>query len=100
MLGAVIVGILGVVFCAVGYLIGAKQKISLLHEYHYAKVPQVDRKAFCALSGWGVASIGIGLLVTAVILGITDSAWSFLAFAAGLAVGLAQLIHAGKKYNR
>ena len=100
MLGAVMIAILGVVFCTVGYLIGAKQKISLLHEYHYAKAPQEDRKAFCALSGWGAVSIGVGLLITAVILGMTDSAWSFLAFAAGFAAGLALLIHAGKKYNR
>lgn len=100
MLGAVIVGILGVVFCAVGDLIGKKEKISLLHEHHYDKVPSEDKKAFCVMSGWGVISIGIGLLITAVLLGMTDSAWSFMAFAAGFAAGLALLVHAGKKYSR
>ena len=47
----------------------------------------------------GIA-IGIGLLITAVIIGITDSAFSFIAFALGFAVGLALLIYAGLKYNR
>ena len=98
--GTVITGILGVIFCAVGYLIWKKEKISLLHDEHYSKVSPEDRKAFCALSGWGVISVGLGLLITAVIVGITDSAWSFMAFAIGFAAGLTLLIRAGKKYNR
>ena len=48
----------------------------------------------------GVIFIGIGLLVTAIIIGITDSALSFIAFALGVVVGLALLIYAGAKYNR
>lgn len=47
----------------------------------------------------GVA-IGIGILLTAIIIGITDSALSFIAFALGFGVGLALLIYAGAKYNR
>ena len=100
MIGSIITGLIGIVFCAVGYLIWKKEKISLLHDYHYDKVAPEDKKAFCTLSGWGVLSIGIGLLITAVIIGLTDSAWSFLAFAAGIAAGLALLVYAGKKYNR
>ena len=100
MLGAVLTGLLGAVFCTVGYLIWRKGKISLLHYDHYAKVRPEDRKAFCVLSGWGVLAIGIGLLITAVLLRMTGSAWSFIAFAVGFAAGLALLIHAGKKYNR
>ena len=42
----------------------------------------------------GVA-IGIGLLLTAIIIGITDSALSFIAFALGFGVGLALLNYAG-----
>ena len=43
--------------------------------------------------------IGIGLLVTAIMIGITDSALSFIAFALGFVVGLVLLIYAGVKYN-
>ena len=42
----------------------------------------------------------VGLLVTAIIIGITDSALGFIAFALGFFVGLALLIYAGAKYNR
>lgn len=100
MIGSMITGLTGIVFCAVGYLIWKKEKISLLHDYHRDKVRPEDRKAFCTLSGWGVLAIGIGLLITAVLLRMTGSAWSFMAFAAGFAAGLALLIDAGKKYNR
>ena len=76
------------------------EKITLLHSYHYEKVSPSDKKAFCKISGWGVIIIGIGLLVTAIIIGITDSALSFIAFALGFVVGLALLLYAGAKYNR
>ena len=99
MIGAIFIGILAIVFLIVGYLIWKKQKISLLHEYHYDKLSENDKKAFCAISGWGVISVGIGLLATAVIIGITNSAWSFIAFVTGFAIGLSLLIYAGKKYN-
>ena len=58
-----------------------------------------DKKIFCKISGLGVIFIGIGLLVTAIIIGITDSALSFTAFVLGFVVGLALLIYAGAKYN-
>ena len=99
MIGAIFIGILSIVFFTVGYLIWKKQKISLLHEYHYDKLSENDKKAFCKVSGLGFILIGIGLLVTAVVIGITNSAWSFIAFAVGFAIGLALLIYAGKKYN-
>ena len=99
MIGAIFIGILAIVFLIVGYLIWKKQKISLLHEYHYDKLSENDKKAFCTISGLGVILIGVGLLVTAVVIGITNSAWSFIAFAVGFAIGLSLLIYAGKKYN-
>ena len=100
MVGAIIVAVIGIVFITLGYLMWKKEKITLLHSYHYDKVSPSDKKVFCKISGWGVISIGIGLLVTATIIGITDSALSFIAFALGFAVGLVLLIYAGAKYNR
>lgn len=100
MIGVIITGLIGAVLAVFGVLIWKKEKIALLHDYHYAKVPEADRKAFCALSGIGMLSIGIGLLLTAAVLAATDSAWSFLACAAGFAIGLIMLIHADRKYNQ
>ena len=100
MVGAIIVAVIGIVFITLGYLMWKKEKITLLHKYHYEKVSPSDKKIFCKISGWGVISIGIGLLVTSVIIGITDSALSFIPFALGFVSGLVLLIYAGVKFNR
>ena len=100
MVGSIIVAVIGIVFVALGYLMWKKEIITLLHSYHYDKVLPSDKKCFCKISGLGVIFIGIGLLVTAIIIGITDSALSFIAFTLGFVMGLVLLIYAGVKYNR
>ena len=99
MIGVIIVALVGLLCVILGLLLWKKEMITLLHDYHYNKVSTENKKAFCALCGKGLSCIGAGLLITAVILALTESAWAFLAFAAGLAVGLTLLILAGKKYN-
>lgn len=100
MAGTIITGIVGIMFVVIGRLIWKKEKITLLHDYHYEKVSEEDKKPFCTLSGIGVMLIGIGLLVTAVIFGVTESLWSFFAFASGFVAGIIMLIYAGRRYNR
>ena len=99
-LGATITGAVGILCLVLGYLIWIKEKITLLHNYHYSRVKEDDKKAFCRLSGIGVIAVGIGALVSAVLILITDSALSFIGFGIGFAVGIAMLIYAGRKYNR
>ncbi len=99
MIGAIIVGVMGIVFIIFGYLLWKKERISLLHNYHYDKVSEEDKKAFCTMSGIGILFIGIGLLITGVLIGITNSPWSFIAFAIGFFTGFTILIYAGIRYN-
>ena len=99
-IGAGIAGVTGSVLTVLGLLLWKKEKITILHDYHTDKVREEDRKIFCALSGIGLTVMGAGLLVTAVLLGITGSVYSFAAFAAGFAAGLAMLTAAGIRYNR
>ncbi len=99
MIGSLIIGFVGVILLIIGYWIWKKEKISLLHEYHYNNVSEEDKKAFCTLSGVGITCIGIALLVTAVVMEIIDSVWSFVAFAVGFVIGLALLIYAENRYN-
>lgn len=44
------------------------KKVILLHSYHCDKVSPSDKKVFCKISGLGVIFIGMGLLVTAIII--------------------------------
>lgn len=99
LLGFVVVGLVGIVSVVFGLLLWKKEKISLLHGYHCENVSAEDKTAFCTVSGIGVFIIGIGLLVTAILLAVTESVWSFLAFAIGFMAGLALLIWAGIRYN-
>ena len=85
---AIGIGVFALVFIYLGCLMWKKEKITLLHSYHYDKVSQSDKKVFCKISGWGVIFIGIGLLVTAIIIGITDSALSFIAFCIRICCGI------------
>lgn len=94
-----IVGVIGIIFIVLGLLLWKKERISLLHEYHYDKVSKANKKTFCTISGLGVVIIGVGLLLTGILIGITDSAWSFLVFAICFVIGLALLIYAGVRYN-
>ncbi len=100
MTGSIIVGFVGFVLILLGYMVWKKEKISLFHDYHYDKVSEEDKKAFCTISGIGVVLIGIGLFITSIIIGITNSMWSFIPFVVGFVVGLIMLIYSGIKYNR
>lgn len=100
MLATIILGIVGITLMIMGYLIWKKERISLLHDYHYDKVSEKDKKVFCTISGIGVFSIGIGLFLTGIAINFIDSAWRFIFFGIGFFVGLAMLIYAGIKYNR
>lgn len=97
MIGSIIIGLIGIIFVTLGYLIWKKEKIS--HDYHYDKVSPRDKKEFCILSGIGVLLIGVGLFITAIVIEITDSPWSFIVFAIGFVEGLIMLIYAGVRYN-
>ena len=97
---AIIVALMGIIFMILGYLLWKKERISLLHEYHYDKVSKEDKKTFCAISGRGVIIIGIGLLISGLLMCYIDSAWSMFPFAVGFVIGLVMLMYAGIKYNR
>ena len=99
-IGAIVIGGVGTIIAVMGWMIWKKEKISLMHDYHVNKVSAENKPAFCRLSGIGLIVVGIGLLISAVILGLTDSVYSFLCFAVCFFTGLAMLIIAGVKYNR
>lgn len=99
-IGVLTTGGVGVLLVVLGVLLWKKEMITLMHDYHVEKVSPENKKAFCKLSGIGLIIPGVGLVLSAILLGITDSAWSFLCFAVSFPVGLGMLIAAGRKYNR
>ena len=55
--------VLGLVMFGIAYLIGVKQKIQILHSYHYKRIKDEDKKSFCTYTGIASCIIGIGLLL-------------------------------------
>lgn len=50
----IILLLVGALFIWLGILIWKKEKISLIHFYHYTKVKAEDKNAYTALMGKGV----------------------------------------------
>lgn len=57
----------GILIICVGMLIWKKQKISLIHSYHYKKVKEKDKKAYTRGMGKGIVIIGMGCVFMGII---------------------------------
>ena len=100
MFGSIIFLVVGISIAIMGYLIWIKEKITLLHDYHYDKVREEDKKVFCKVSGIGLLIIGIGIFITGIITAFKISFISFLPFILGFIIGIIMVIFAGAKYNK
>ena len=90
----------GIIFLVIGWLIWKKEKITLIHSYHYDKVSDTDKGAYTALVGKGILIIGTGIIITGIIDLITQTGWGWIVFVASFIVGLGIMILAGMRYNR
>ncbi len=95
----IVLPILGVVFIYLGYLIWKKEKISLIHSYHYTKVKEQDKKAYTQLMGKGVLLMGIGMILTGVIDYVTKTAYGWFVFGFFFIIGFIIITIAQKRYN-
>ncbi len=90
----------GLLMVRLGWLIWKKQKIELLHIYHYDKVKEEDKGAFCCLCGIGTCLAGAGLVVSGILTVISGNLLSLAPMVAGLVICIAMMILALAKYNR
>lgn len=97
---AVVLLAAGILFLILGWLIWKKEKITLLHDYHYAKVKPEDRKAYTGAMGKGLNAVGIGMIAGGVMQLTQYEAIGWCLLGAAFAVGLAVMIYAQMKYNR
>ena len=96
--GAIIDFAVGIACIALGLLIWKKQKLSVLHNYHYKNVKKEDIPAYSRQIGLGLILIGIGIIITG-ILNLLYSAFWWISLLAGIVIGLIIIIKAQKKYN-
>ena len=89
----------GIIFIILGLLMLKKQKIQLIHDYHYKNVKQQDVKAYIRLWGialtlWGCCSCLVGMIDF-----IFRSGIGWVLFMIGMVVGFMIGNHAQKTYN-
>ena len=89
----------GLLFLILGWLIWKKEKISLIHDYHYVNVSEKDKKNYTKMMGKATCLMGIGILLTGIIDWITSSSYAWFAFGIGFGGGLVIMLITKKKYN-
>ena len=95
----IVLSVIGIIFLIIGWLIWKREKINLIHNYHYENVAEADKKAYTALMGKGAVTIGIGIILTGIIYFITQTGWGWIAFGGCFIGGLGLMVYAGMKYN-
>lgn len=96
--GVIIELAVGAVCIVLGLLLWIKQKVSILHDYHYQHVKQEDLPAYARQMGIGLILIGAGIVITGV-LNLVGSALWWLPLLAGFVLGIIVICIAQKKYN-
>ncbi len=97
-LGVIIDLAVGAVCIILGMLLWKKQKLSILHDYHYKNVKKKDIPAYTRQVGIGIVMIGAGIILTG-LLNLAYSSFWWIPLLAGTISGIAVLYTAQKKYN-
>lgn len=83
----------------IGYAIGVKGRISLLHSYHYHHVKDEDKKAYTKVQGSGLGLIGFGFVAAAFLRYATTYQFALYGLAIGFIIGLIICVYGQFKYN-
>ena len=97
-LGIIIESAVGLLCIALGLLLWKKQKVTLLHDYHYQHVKKEDLPAYTRRMGIGLIVVGVGILVTGLLNLVGSRLW-WLSLLLGFDLGLCILIRAQMRYN-
>ncbi len=82
-----------------GYQIKSKQRISLIHDYHWKNVKDQDIKPYTSFMGIGQYAIAIGCLTSGVLGLFFSTIIIILPVFLGIIIGFIIMYKAQKKYN-
>ena len=88
----------GAICIVLGVLLWKKQRVSILHDYHYKHVKKEDLPAYARQMGIGLIIIGAGIVVAGLLNLAASSLW-WIPLAAGFVLGIGVIYRAQKKYN-
>ena len=86
-------------FFYLGFLIWKREKINLIHAYHYSKVKESDKKAYTEIIGKAVIVIGIGMAISG-IAGLVLGERGMIFFGIAFVIGICMISYGQIRYNR
>lgn len=92
--------LVGALLLFMGWRIWKKEQITLIHDYHYKKVSQKDRKPYTERMGKAACIMGIGSVLAGVINLASHSGIGWIAFGIGFVIGIIWMVRTQMKYNR
>lgn len=93
-------GAVGLLLLVLGFLIWKKQRISLIHSYHYTHVREEDKPAYTARMGQACLVMGTGSLLCGILFYLSESSWAFMVFGAFFLARALLMGSAQRRYNR
>ena len=89
----------GLLCLALGGAIWLRKKITLIHDYHYKKVKEEDKKAYTAVMGKGMMVLGAGCILSGLVCAFGKEAWIGPVLIGGFVLGLGLMLYGQFRYN-
>ncbi|MFA9466228.1 MAG: DUF3784 domain-containing protein [Velocimicrobium sp.] len=86
-------------FIFLGYLLLKKEKINIMHDYHYKKVRAEDKKAYTSIMGKAMIVIGLGMMFSGIFCLFTESLVCMIPFGITVFIGICLMIYGQLKYK-
>ena len=99
MLELIILVLIGLLFDYVGWRIGKKEQITLIHDYHYTKVIEKNKKPYTEKMGKACIVMGSGMILTGAVDFIANTFYGWIFFGVSFISGLIIMLFAQLKYN-
>ena len=91
--------VIGLTLIFIGWRIWKKEQITLIHDYHYTRVAEKDKKSYTEKMGKACIIMGIGMILMSIINFISNTAYGWICYGIFIVWGLIMIFMAQKKYN-
>lgn len=92
--------VIGCLCLYLGWRIWKKEEITLIHDYHYAKVRERDKKAYTEKMGKAMLLLGVGICMTGIICFVSHTGYGWLSFGICSILAFGKMISAQMRYNK
>lgn len=94
-----VIMVVGGLFVSTGLQIWRKEKITLIHDYHYTKVKEEDKKPYTEKMGKAIMIMGLGMCLMGIIDFISSTLYGVIVFSICFVGGLIMIVLTQVKYN-